>query len=150
MRLIAPLLAAALLSSSPGGAAPAVEAGQIGPVRGTSVDPGQITTMGPPPVSAPQIPPPAEGTGVAAGAKGAERPRSVVVAPVRGQDRCDPATRGQSRPVDCDAILDRRAADFGTGTSQPVPADPNRSAAGLVDDVVNGGTGTVVTLPPPR
>ena len=78
--------------------------------------------------------------------------RSTSIAGVDGRDRCEGNSSSPAVTEACAHILDSRAADFpGPDRSGPAATfDPDKDASGLVDDVVNGGTGTVVTLPSPR
>jgi len=148
------ILAAALAlgpSLASAGGASSTDAGQISSGDASSVGASQIstptaTTSAPPQVSSSKLnasaPPALSNVG---------QGRNAAVAPIKGHDRCDAAAGGSAAQPECANILDNRSDDF-TNTSQTaaVPQTPptDKTSSGLVDDVVNGGTGTVVPLPP--
>jgi hypothetical protein len=122
--------------SSPAGGA-GVTAGQIGgPSRGAAIAPSQLTRPlpradAPSPLSAP-------GQG-----------RNTSIAAVKGHDRCDPAGGASANQPECARIIDNRANEFAApAQEQSQPAvHPDATSSGLVNDILNGGTGSVVVLP---
>jgi hypothetical protein len=76
--------------------------------------------------------------------------RNPSVAAVDGHDRCDPTAGTSADQAACAHILDQRANEFSNGAAAPPPTQvpTDASSSGLVNDVVTGGTGTVVPLPP--
>ena len=76
--------------------------------------------------------------------------RDTSAAPIKGRDHCDAPANAPVK-AECAQILDSRADNFATAQpEQPAPVDTQTSSTNLVDTIVNGGTGTVVTLPPPK
>jgi hypothetical protein len=75
--------------------------------------------------------------------------RDTSVGAIGGHDRCDPAAGASAHRPDCARIIDNRADEFAhAGDDQAAPAvNANAPAASMVNDIVNGGTGTIVTLP---
>ncbi len=75
--------------------------------------------------------------------------RNTDIAAIRGHDRCDPAAGASARRPECAWIIDNRADEFarpgGDQTAPVVHADAPPSS--MVNDIVNGGTGTIVALP---
>ena len=77
--------------------------------------------------------------------------RNTNMAVVKGHDRCDPAAGKQADSAGCDQIIENRADEFtppATGASASI-VNTDAAAPDIVKDIVNGGTGTVVTLPKP-
>ena len=77
--------------------------------------------------------------------------RNTSIDVVKGHDRCDPAAGRQADSAGCDQIIENRADEFtppATGASASV-VNTDAAAPDIVKDIVNGGTGTVVTLPKP-
>jgi hypothetical protein len=112
-------------------------AGQIAaPRKAAVIDAGQLTNVGPTAEATPSLSSKAEG-------------RNTRVGMVGGHDRCDAAAGASADRSGCDRIPDGRADEFGAVRSQNVPivVDPDAPAPDLVDDIVNGGTGTVVSVP---
>ncbi|HEY5006793.1 MAG TPA: hypothetical protein VII42_02245 [Caulobacteraceae bacterium] len=75
--------------------------------------------------------------------------RSTNIAAVRGHDRCDPAAGASARRPECARIIDNRADEFARpGDDQTAPVvHADAPPSSMVDDIVNGGTGTIVALP---
>ena len=148
--LIAPLLWLGLLGAAAAQPhAASIDANQISsPQRGADVGAsqigaagtgltatGQLTQTKPTSEAAPSLSTPGQG-------------RNTAVAAVKGHDHCDPAAGHSAAHPDCAHIIDNRGAEFANQTpDQAAPAvHADASSDGLVDDVVNGGTGTVVVL----
>jgi hypothetical protein len=78
--------------------------------------------------------------------------RDATVARIGGHDRCDAALPDTDKRPECARILDQHADAF--IQDQPVAPAPvdatNTDSSGLVNTIVNGGTGTVVAIPPPK
>ncbi|HXQ15846.1 MAG TPA: hypothetical protein VN814_14610 [Caulobacteraceae bacterium] len=74
--------------------------------------------------------------------------RNTNVVAVIGHDRCAPG-KNVDRP-ECARIVESRPNEFTPAAQeQPEPVvHPDATSSGLVSDVLNGGTGSVVVLPP--
>jgi hypothetical protein len=77
--------------------------------------------------------------------------RNTNVAVVKGHDRCDPAAGKQADSAGCDQLIENRADEFTAPATDASAKVVNTDAAApdIVKDIVNGGTGSVVTLPKP-
>jgi hypothetical protein len=116
-------------------AASAADAGQISTAKPNGGAPAQLTAAKPRADA-----PPALST--------VAQSRDATASPIKGHDRCDPANGASANRPECDDILDRKADQFDPpeqATAQTV--DPDASASSLVNHIVNGGTGSVVTAP---
>ena len=101
-----------------------------------AVDAAQLVTSGPSVDASPSLSTPSQG-------------RNTRVGVVGGHDRCDPAEARPSDSTDCDQIIERRADAFAAPHRRTDPAmvDPDAPAPNIVNDIVNGGTGTIVSMP---
>jgi hypothetical protein len=75
--------------------------------------------------------------------------RNTSITAVKGHDRCDPAWTAGASKADCARIIDNRAGEFAPSApdqSEPI-VHPAGTSSGLVDDILNGGTGSIVVLP---
>lgn len=130
--------------------AASTDAGQISTAAGSPVDGGQITGRTRSLASEPQLSPTLQKVEAPPPLSSSDQSRNTATAAIHGHDHCDPAAGPSSNAPDCARILDNRADEFAnTEPAGPAPVDTDKSQTGLVDDIVNGGTGTVVTLPPP-
>ncbi len=138
---------AAVAAPSPGEVGQAVNAGAA-----SSVDVGQIAPRGgaaavaaPDQISAP-------GGKAEAASLPASAPTDATSAPlVQGSDRCDPAAGREAGSAACRRLLSdstTAATPQPAAGDTPVIANPDASPSSLVDSIVNGGTGSVVQLPP--
>ncbi len=150
---LALLIAAATASAQPAPSPQAsVTEGQVPPPQGSAVDTDQIsptTTK----VTQSQLSAIMRTADAPNGPTTVGQGRNAAVAPIKGQDHCDAAVEGAAAKPECAAILDRQAASFTPPPPAPssaAPVNTNTDATGLVDSIVNGGTGTVVTLPSPH
>jgi hypothetical protein len=75
--------------------------------------------------------------------------RNTSLTAVDGHDRCDAAARRQADRSGCDRIIEKRADEFASPPPpSPTISNPDTPAPDLVNDILNGGTGSVVALPP--
>ena len=116
-------------------AASAADAGQISAPKPNGAAPAQLTAAKPRADA-----PPALST--------AAQSRDATTAPIKGHDRCDPANGASARQSECDNILDQKGDQFSPPEQATArTADTDAPASNLVNDIVNGGTGSVVTAP---
>jgi hypothetical protein len=75
--------------------------------------------------------------------------RNTRLGAVGGHDRCDPAEATRADAATCDQIIDNHADAFANTPRRPDAAivDPDAPAPNIVNDIVNGGTGSVVSIP---
>jgi len=75
--------------------------------------------------------------------------RNTNIAVVKGHDRCDPAAGASAGRPECARIIDNRADAFaGAPEDQLAPVvHSDAPASSMVNDILNGGTGSVVALP---
>jgi hypothetical protein len=112
-------------------------AAQIGGApKAGGIDAAQLTQTAPTAEAAPGLSTPNQGRNTRLGAVG-------------GHDRCDPAETHPADHAACDQIIDNHADAFATTPRRPDAAivDPDAPAPNIVNDIVNGGTGTVVSIP---
>jgi hypothetical protein len=136
--------------SAPAG--PAVGSGQIpASVRPGSVDAGQISS------SQPSVAPPAQISSTLASVSAPPplsteaQSRDTKASAIRGHDRCDPAAGASAEQPACANILDQKADQFPPPpTADAKVANPDAPASSLVNDIVTGGTGSVVQPPPAK
>ena len=117
----------------------AVSAGQIAAAPGAgSLAPSQLTA-------------PTHSTESSSPVSRLNQGRNVSVTAIAGHDRCDPVAGQQADRSGCDRIIENRADEFSTPAPPPPATVVNTDAPApdIVNDIVNGGTGTVVTLPKP-
>jgi hypothetical protein len=156
MRLLRIALALTVLAAGAARAAPpdpaaSVTAGQVSAPRSTAVGADQIAAPQAGVTSEQQLSRTLAPVDAPSGGSTPGRGRDTTVARIGGHDHCDPATPGADKSPECARILEQNADAF--AQSQPVapaPVDTNANATGLVDSIVNGGTGSVVTLPPAK
>jgi hypothetical protein len=125
---------AAQIAAGPGAAD--VSAGQIiMPSGGRALAPAQLTGLRPRADAPPRLSDPSQD-------------RNINVAIVKGHDRCDPAAKASAGRPECAHIVDNRADEFAQPEAQSEPiVHPGATSSGLVSDILNGGTGSVVVLP---
>jgi hypothetical protein len=129
-----------------------VNAGQVATPNSSSVDTDQISPTRAASVGQTQVNGSGRTADAPAGPSSVSQGRNAAVAPIKGRDHCDPAAGSTTAKPECAQILDQRADSFnGAPAPQPAPVDTSArtDSSSLVDSIVNGGTGTVVTLPPP-
>jgi hypothetical protein len=130
-----------------------MDAGQISaPAAGSDISAGQIVaTPRTAAIGANQLTVRSRGVDPGPSVSSPAQGRNTNVTLVKGHDRCDPAAGKQADSADCDQIIENRADEFAppaTGASASV-VNTDAAAPDIVKDIVNGGTGTVVTLPKP-
>jgi hypothetical protein len=129
--------------------------------RGT--DPGQISAparradLGEAQIAAPpktgatdaaQLTPAAPTAEASAALSTPNQGRNTNLGAVGGHDRCDPAETPHADHSGCDQIIDNHADAFANvRRSDAAIVDPDAPAPNIVNDIVNGGTGTVVSIP---
>jgi hypothetical protein len=114
-----------------------VSTGQIGgPARGQASAPRQVSGSGRTAAAPPPLSSPSQG-------------RNTAVGVVSGHDRCDPTAASAQSP-ECAQIADRKPDELAPEPASQAPtiADTQSDSASLVNSILSGGTGTVVTLPP--
>jgi hypothetical protein len=72
------------------------------------------------------------------------------VSPVGGRDRCDPVNEIAADRAECARLAAAVRHAIEEEPPPPVLLKPGADAESLVNGIVNGGTGTVVPLPPPK
>jgi hypothetical protein len=122
--------------AGPGGAADVNAAQIVTPSGGrAALAPAQLTGLRPRADAPPRLTDPSQD-------------RNIHVAIVKGNDRCDPAAKGSAARPECAHIVDNRADEFAQPEAQSEPVvHPGATSSGLVSDILNGGTGSVVVLP---
>lgn len=125
--------------------------GQISRPQSTSTDAAQIASAPSSAVSTPQLSQVLHTADAPSGPATVADGRSATVAPIKGHDHCDAAAPGGADKPECKQILDAKADTFTPSVAlQPAPVDTRVDSSDLVNTIVNGGTGTVVSLPPPQ
>jgi hypothetical protein len=130
-----PGVAAAQIATGRGAAD--VSAGQIvTPSGGRALAPAQLVGQGPRADAPARLSDPSQD-------------RNINVAIVKGHDRCDPAAGASARRPECARIIDNRTDAFaGAPEDHLAPVvHSDAPASSMVNDILNGGTGTVVALP---
>lgn len=129
----------------------ATDAGQISvPARAGDLNAGQISASPSAPTGARQLTKAPPNVDAPAPLSTASQGRNTSIAAVKGHDRCDATPGRPAQRPECARIIENRVEEFSAPAPDQTAAkvDPDATASGLVNDIVNGGTGTVVTLPP--
>jgi hypothetical protein len=117
--------------------AAAVQTGQLSVPSTGQTSAEQLSTTMASAAAPPALSTPAEG-------------RNAQTAPIHGHDRCDPAAGSSAVQPACAHILDGTAGQFSAPTTETArTANPDAPASALVNDIVGGGTGSVVIAPAP-
>jgi hypothetical protein len=130
-----------------------MDAGQIsGPAASSDVSAGQIVaTPRTAAIGANQLTARSRGVDPGPSMSTPAQGRNTNMAVVRGHDRCDPAAGKQADSTGCDQIIENRVDEFtppATGAAATV-VNTDAAAPDIVKDIVNGGTGSVVSIPKP-
>ena len=147
-----------LLAASPALAAPppdpatSVKADQVSTPTSASTGADQIAAPRGNLTSEPQLSRTLSPAEAPTGGPAAGQNRDATVARITGHDRCDPAAPDTDKRPECARILDQHADAFvPEQTAAPAPVDTTKTdSSSLVNSIVNGGTGTVVAIPPPK
>jgi len=131
--------------------APIADTAQIStPAGKADVGAGEITTGAGDAATPPaQLTRPARRADAPADLSARQQGRNLALPQVKGRDRCDPAAGAGADTATCVRIMQDQSAWPPAPSSTPaVTVNPNATPAGLVNDIVNGGTGSVVVLSP--